>query len=30
MNDPRIEAFGDVPFDGERLAHGGFETFLDS
>ncbi len=30
MNDPRMKALGDMPFDGKRLVFGGFETLLDS
>ncbi len=30
MNDPRMKAFGDMPFDGKRMVFGGFETLLDS
>lgn len=29
MEDPRMEAFGDMPFDGKRMVHGGFETIVD-
>ena len=30
MADPRLKAPGmDMPFDGKRLIHGGFETFLE-
>ena len=29
MNDPRMKAFGDMPFDGKRMVYGGFETLLD-
>ena len=28
MNDPRMKAFGDMPFDGKRMVFGGFETLL--
>ena len=30
MNDPRMKALGDMPFDGKRMVFGGFETLLDS
>ena len=30
MNDPRMKALGDMPFDGKRMVYGGFETLLDS
>ena len=26
MNDPRMKALGDMPFDGKRMVFGGFET----
>ena len=29
MNDPRMKALGEMPFDGKRLVYGGFETLLD-
>ena len=29
MSDPRMKAFGDMPFDGKRMVYGGFETLLD-
>ncbi len=28
MEDPRMEAFGDMPFDGKRMVYGGFETLV--
>ena len=28
MNDPRMKALGDMPFDGKRMVFGGFETLL--
>ena len=28
-NDPRMQPQGEMPFDGKRLIHGGFETVLD-
>ena len=30
MNDPRMKAFSDMPFDGKRMVFGGFETLLDA
>ena len=30
MSDPRMKAFGEMPFDGKRMIFGGFETLLDS
>ena len=30
MNDPRMKAFGDIPFDGKRMVMGGFEPLLDA
>ena len=29
MNDPRMKALGEMPFDGKRLVYGGFVTLLD-
>lgn len=28
MQDPRIQASGEMPFDGKRMIYGGFETFV--
>ena len=28
MNDPRMKAFGDMPFDGKRMIFGGFDRLL--
>ena len=28
MEDPRMEDFGDMPFDGKRMIYGGFEPLL--
>lgn len=30
MNDPRMKALGDMPFDGKRMVYGSFETVLDT
>ena len=30
MNDPRMKAFGDMPFDGKRMVYGGFVPLLDA
>lgn len=30
MNDPRMKALGDMPFDGKRMIYGGFQTLLDA
>lgn len=30
MNDPRMKALSDMPFDGKRMVFGGFEALLDS
>ena len=29
MNDPRMKAMGDMPFDGKRMVYGSFEQILD-
>ena len=29
MNDPRMKALGDMPFDGKRMIFGGFKALLD-
>lgn len=29
MNDPRMDDFSELPFDGKRMIIGGFETILD-
>ncbi|HEY0838982.1 MAG TPA: DUF1428 domain-containing protein [Vulgatibacter sp.] len=29
MRDPRMAALGDMPFDGQRMIYGGFETLVD-
>ena len=30
MNDPRMKALGDMPFDGKRMIYGGFDALLDT
>ncbi|NHK28400.1 DUF1428 family protein [Parvularcula flava] len=30
MEDPRMEAFGEMPFDGKRMIFGGFEVLVDA
>ena len=30
MSDPRMKALGDMPFDGERMVYGGFQTLMES
>ena len=30
MNDPRMQALGDMPFNGKRMNYGGFEVLVDS
>ena len=30
MNDPRMKALGEMPFDGKRLVYGGFATLMES
>lgn len=29
MNDPRMQAMGDLPFDGQRMIFGGFDVIVD-
>lgn len=29
MRDPRMAEFGDMPFDGKRMIHGGFEPLVE-
>jgi uncharacterized protein YbaA (DUF1428 family) len=30
MNDPRMNAMGEMPFDGKRMVYGGFSPLLDA
>jgi uncharacterized protein YbaA (DUF1428 family) len=30
MNDPRMKALGEMPFDGKRMIFGGFAPILDA
>jgi uncharacterized protein YbaA (DUF1428 family) len=30
MNDARMKAMGDMPFDGQRMIYGAFEPMLDA
>ena len=30
MSDPRMQALGDMPFDGKRMIYGGFSPILDA
>ena len=30
MNDPRMKAMGDMPFDGKRLVYGGFDPLVEA